>query len=138
MAQVAPGDRAYIKSDELFGEVTRTHILGLENSPVILRDDGRYVAFVGEKTSLVVNKETASDGVGTFTTPLDVRLVGIELLTAHGVPQETQALMFTNFVTKLSKAQRAGYTAQFDSVDASQPDQLKGFLDAMVAALTAL
>jgi len=135
MAQVAQGDRAYLKSSGLFGDVTRTNLLNLANSPVLLRDDGVQVAFAGDETHEVVNKVTASDGVGSVTVPVDVRLVGVQLLTQAGVSAATQATMFDNFV-KLTKGERDTYVAAFEAVDQSKPDEVRAFLNSMVQGLT--
>jgi hypothetical protein len=135
MAQVQQGDRAYLKKDGLFGDVKRMNLLNLQNSPVLLRDDNVLVGYVGDKVHDIVNKQTASDGNGTVQVPVDVRIIGIQLLTQFGVSQETQATMFTNFVG-LPKEQRDVFVAAFDAVDQSKPDEVKTFLDNMVAGLT--
>lgn len=135
MAQVAEGDRAYLKSSGLFGDVKRTNLLNLPHSPVLLRDDGQLVAFAGEAVHEVVNKATASDGIESVTVPVDVRLVGIQLLTQTGVSAEIQAAMFDNYV-KLTKEQRDTYVAAFEAVDQSKPAEVKAFLQSMVQGLT--
>lgn len=135
MAQVSQGDRAYLKSSGLFAEVTRTNLLNLRDSPVLLRDDGQLVAFAGDATHEVVNKSTASDGVGSVTVPVDVRVIGIHLLTQAGVSAETQASMFNNFV-RLPKSERDTYVAAFEAVDQSKPEEVRAFLNNMVQGLT--
>jgi hypothetical protein len=135
MSQVATGDRAYLKAEGLFGEVTRTTLLALPNSPVLLRDDGKVVAFAGEKVHEVVNKQTASDGITTIPLPVDVRVIGIQLLNQRGVGEDIQATMFRNFVA-LPRAQRDTFVAAFEAVDTSNPAELNAFLDNMVAGLT--
>lgn len=138
MSQVAPGDRAYVKSDGLYGEVTRTNVLNLPHAPLVLKDSGKYEAFFGPRTTEVVNKSTASDGITTIELPVDVKLVGIDLLTAHGTDAATQTLMFENFVNKLTRAQRDQYAAAFKQVDPTNAQSLSAFLDSMIQTLTAL
>ncbi|KAG5188950.1 hypothetical protein JKP88DRAFT_287033 [Tribonema minus] len=139
MAHVTPGARAYIKPDDFYGDVVRTTVLNLANSPVVQRDDGKLRAFMGQEVAEVVNKETKSDGVETVDDlPLDVRMVGIELMSAMGIPQETQALMFNNWLSKLTKEQRTAYTTQFAAVDTNDAAAVGAFITAMTAALTAL
>jgi hypothetical protein len=138
MSHVGPGVRAYLKNDGLFGEVVRTNLFNLANAPVILRDDGVVEAFVGQKVVEVVNKTTGSDGVETVTVPLDVRVVGTQVLNAFGVPAEEQASMFTKFVTKLTRAQRDAYASAFAALDSADTAAVSAFVDQMRTAFNAL
>lgn len=139
MAHVPNGARAYIKPDDFYGDVIRTTTLNLQNSPVVQRDDGKMRAFLGQEVAEVVNKDTGSDGIETVTDlPLDVRMVGIDLMNLMGIAQETQATMFNNWLYKLTKEQRAAYTTQFAAVDTSDTAAVGAFISAMVAALSAL
>jgi hypothetical protein len=134
--QVSNGDRAYLKKAGLFGDVQRTTMLNLPNSPVLLRDDGLLVGYVGDDTHDIVNKTTASDGLTSVDVPLDVRVIGIQLLTQHGTSEEVQAKMFTKFVS-LPKSERDTFVAAFEAVDQSNVAEVNAFLDNMVAGLTA-
>ena len=137
---VSVGTRTYIPSNEGFGSVSRTSFLGLKNSPVVTMDDGSVIALAGQAALKdVVPTATKKNALNEeVNLPLDIRVVGIDLLTAHGVDADTQALMFSNYITKLSKAQRAQYTAAFDNIDQSDPAKLTEFLDNMVATMSAL
>lgn len=139
MAHVPAGSRAYIKADDFYGEVVRTTVLNLQNCPVVQRDDGKLRAFLGPEVVEVVNKETKSDGVVVVADlPLDVRMVGIELMGAMGVPLATQGTMFNNWLYKLTKEQRATYTSQFAAVNITDQAAVGAFISNMIAALTAL
>lgn len=134
MSQVQVGDRAFLKDSGIFGDVQRTTVLGLANCPVVQRDDGEVYAFLGSATTEVVNKQTGSDGKSTVEVPVDVRLVGIDLLTAHGTPADVQTRMFDNFIA-LPRAQRDAMAASFKQVNPADSTALGKFLDNMVAAL---
>jgi hypothetical protein len=139
MSHVPTGTRAYIKPDDFYGEVIRTTTLNLQNSPVVQRDDGKLRAFLGTEVVEVVNKETKSDGIEIVADlPLDVRMVGIDLMGAMGVPQATQGAMFNSWLYKLTKEQRATYTTQFAAVDVADHAAVGAFITNMIAALTAL
>ncbi|KAG5184077.1 hypothetical protein JKP88DRAFT_244946 [Tribonema minus] len=141
MSLLQVGKRPFIPSKAMFGEVKRTNMLGLSNAPVLQLDDDSLAGFAGEpvKTELYdpVTKKNALDDL-IATVPLDVRALGRVQLTAAGIPQDQQTIMFRNFMTKLTEAQRDAYKAQFVAAQASgDPAQLQAFLSMMVAALQA-
>jgi hypothetical protein len=138
-AQVSVGERAYLKTKDIYGTVVRNNTLNLNNSPVLLRDDGKLEAFLGMKRTDVVNPVTLSDGMGIFeNVPIDVRTTGIAMLTQAGIPNETQAVMFDNWLNKLTKEQRSTMTDQWNSVDKTDAAALGAFLQTMVSSLTSL
>ncbi|KAG5187456.1 hypothetical protein JKP88DRAFT_276177 [Tribonema minus] len=116
-------------------------MLGLSNAPVLQLDDDSLFGFAGQpvRTELYdpVTKKNALDDL-IATVPLDVRALGRVQLTAAGIPQEEQTIMFRKFMTKLTEEQRDAYKAQFVAAKASgDPAQLQAFLSMMVAALRA-
>lgn len=142
MSLIEPGKRPYVTSKNMYGEITRTNMLGLLSAPIMTMDDNTLVGFAGApvKTDLVdpVTKKNLMDDEFD-SLPLDVRDIGRAQLTAHGVSAETQTLMFSNFMTYLTQEQRDQYTAQWMGVNASgDAVQISSFIDAMVAALIAL
>jgi len=96
---VKPGDRAYLPVAQQFGDVTRSHILGLKKGCVVRSDDGKLVAFCGRKTDEVVEKESARDGNGIeIAVPTDVKAIGPEILSRFGVSDVDQVALFQKFV----------------------------------------
>lgn len=133
---IAPGSRAYVKDNDLFGTVTRTNLLGLSNTPVIQLDDGKSQAYIGPLRKNVVDAEKKVDFDGqSVSVPLDVFGVGRDQLTAFGVSAEKQNQMFQKWRT-LPKNQQEAYTQSWDSLDKNDSTALQGFLQGMIDALS--
>jgi hypothetical protein len=134
------GERAYISTVDDFGNVTRPSFLGLQHAPVVLMDDNTLKGFAGHQAlTVVVPIDVKQNALSEeIDVPLDVRMVGIAQLTAAGVPTETQALMFDNFRNKLTKEQRAQYSAMWLSASSSSPEEQVAFMQSMVSMLTSL
>jgi hypothetical protein len=134
---IAKGSRAFLKDVNDFGTVQRTNLLGLQDSPVVLLDDGSARAFAGGRRSEVVNVEAKADGLGNpvSTIPLDVFAVGGAQLTEFGVPAAQQTEIFKKW-RQLSDTQKASFMEQWEEVDASDQASLNAFLQMMVDALS--
>src|SRR6476646_2317109 len=132
------GLRTYVAAPEIsdFGTIERTSFLGLTNAPVITLDDGRKVGLAGtDALKHVVPVNTGKNLMDeTIEVPLDVRTVGIQVMTAMSYSAETQATMFENFV-KLPKSQRDEYAGLWLTVKDKTPEEQKTFVEDMIAAL---
>ena len=136
-AIIAPGARAFVKEASDFGTVQRTNLLGLANTPVILMDDGTAKAYAGQRRAEVVNTELKKDVLGNefADVPLDVFAVGLQQLTAFGVPAETQTAIFTKW-RSLPSDQKQAFIAQWEQVDSDDSAELNAFLQQMVDHLS--
>lgn len=133
---ITPGSRTYLKDQSLFGTVTRTNLLGLSNTPVIQRDDGKTQAYVGHMRSNVVDAEKNLDFEGQpVAVPLDVFRIGREQLTAFGVPAEKQTAMFQKW-RSLPQNQQEAYTQTWSTLDKNDSTAVQNFLEGMIAALS--
>ena len=109
MPHVSKGDRVYVTSAKMFGEVTKTSILGTD-AVVVECDNGSLHAVCGEDVLEVVEKSTSKDGRGsTRELPTDVRVIGPQILESMGVDENTRAALFQKFMvldedTRLEKA----------------------------------
>lgn len=138
MSHIPIGGRAYVPFKDEFGFNRRRNFLGLQSATAVVQtDDGQLWGFAGHEanTDLVV-PETKENGLGEVveTMPTDFRIAGIQVLTSLGVPEETQIQMFTNFMVRFTKAERAGYVAQYDAIKDS-PEGIAQFASAMAAML---
>lgn len=96
---IKPGDRAYLPVAQQFGDVTRSHVLGLQKGCVVRSDNGKLVAFCGDKTAEIVEKDSAQDGNGTqVAVPSDFKVIGPEILGKFGVSDADQVALFQKFV----------------------------------------
>lgn len=96
---IKAGDRAYLPAAQQFGDVTRSHILGLKKGCVVRSDNGKLVAFCGDKTAEIVEKESAQDGNGSqVEVPSDFKVIGPEILARFGVSDADQAALFQKFI----------------------------------------
>lgn len=96
---VHPGDRAYLPSSDMFGDVTRDSILGLKKACVVRSDDGRLTAFCGNVASTVVEKNSAKDGSGnTIDVPTDVKVIGPAVLSKFEINETDQFALFHKFI----------------------------------------
>ena len=96
---VHPGDRAYLPSSGMFGDVTRDSILGLKKACVVRSDDGRLTAFCGNVASTVVEKNSAKDGSGnTIDVPTDVKVIGPAVLSKFEINETDQFALFHKFI----------------------------------------
>jgi hypothetical protein len=130
------GSRAYVKSFDNFGQISRPTFLGLVNAPVVQLDDGSFVGMAG-KSALedVVPTSTGKNySDQTVVLPLDVKTVGTATLTGLNIPADKQTLMFEKFV-KLPKDQRTALADQWIAVSTGTDADKKAFVDKMVAAL---
>lgn len=137
MAFIETGERAYVKSVEVFGAKQRT-FLGIQNSAVVVCDDGKYRAFAGNVADEdLVSAVSKKDGHGDeIPIPTDFRMVGISVLTAAGIPEATQITMFNNFMTNYTKEQRDIYVAMYDGLDKNDPSAVEAFVTQMISLLS--
>ncbi|CAM9884115.1 unnamed protein product, partial [Chrysoparadoxa australica] len=105
--------------------------------PVITRDDGKQVAYLGEKAKMeVVDKDTGKDGFGSVVTlPLDVRIEGLTVMDALGTPADVQATMWANWLA-LTVPEKTAITDQYALVDKSDNAQVLAFVQSMINSLT--
>jgi hypothetical protein len=134
------GSRAYVTIVDDFGNINRPSFLGLKNAPVLQMDDGTLRGFAGEQAmESVVPVDVGKNAIDqTIDLPVDVRITGIAQLTAAGVPTETQALLFDNWRTKLTKAQRTQYSNVWQSTSSSSPEEKVAFVQSMISMLSSL
>ena len=94
----------------MFGDVTRTTVLGVE-AVGLVDDEGTTKAFFGTNLKEdLVSKDTGVDGTGAaITVPIDVRKEGIEVLTAMNIPPEEQRLKFVKFMGMFDQPTRRAY-----------------------------
>lgn len=130
------GARAYVKSADNFGQISRPSFLGLKTAPVIQLDDGSFVGVAGQPalTDVVPVSTGKNYSNETVTLPLDVKIVGTETLTAMNIPAPHQTAMFDAFL-KLPKETRQEYAAAWTAVSAGSDADKKAFVDKMIAAL---
>ena len=123
MVHVSEGERTYIKDIDEFGDVTRSGFLGLTSGGAVVEcDDGVMRAYCGsEYPSQLVNKTTGKDGHDSdHTVPTDVKIVGVEILTAEGLDEKSQKALFQKFMVMSSVDRQEkinGWVANKDNVD---------------------
>ena len=134
--EVTVGARTYLQDVETFGNIQRTSVLGLANSPVIGLDTGRSVAYFGAQRTKVVDAVEQKDiATGTsVAVPLDVKTVGYEQLTQLGVPadQQTAALLKWD---QLSADARATHISQWLAVDKTDTSAVTTFVTDLMSIL---
>ena len=135
--QVAKGTRAFLKSVNDFGTVQRTNLLGLQNSPVVVLDDGTAVAFAGGRRVEVVDVAGKVDVLGNPVPfiPSDVFRVGAVQLTEFGVPEAQQTEIFKRW-RQVPDAQKQEFVRQWESLDTANTASLNAFLQMMVDELS--
>lgn len=110
MSHVTLGERVYVKGTDMFGDVTRTTVLGVD-AVSLVDDEGTAKAFFGTTAKTVlVPKTTGVDGtVAQVTVPVDVKEEGIEVPTAMNIPPEEQHLRFVKFMGMFDQQTRRAY-----------------------------
>ena len=129
-------DRVFIVDKSEFGNITRP-FLGIDGSKVVVSDTGLNLGYAGPLAlQEIVYTETQKNLLDqTFPLPLDFRLVGISIMTALGIPAQTQETMFTNFITNFTQAQRQTYIQAFEAVDSNDSQAVQDFVNQMLALL---
>lgn len=129
-------DRVFVVDHTVYGNITRP-FLGIEGSKVIVADTGDLLGYAGQPAlEEVVYTATQKNLLNqTFPLPLDFRRVGIQIMTALGIPIETQTTMFNNFITNFTPTQRQAYIAAFDAVDPNDSQAVADFVNQMLALL---
>ncbi|CAM9207430.1 unnamed protein product, partial [Pylaiella littoralis] len=132
MAHVAVGERVYVKDTDVFGDIARKRVLGVD-AVSLVDDEGNTVAYFGAKIdSDIVNKETGLDGSGAdVEVPVDVKEEGIEVLSAMNVSAEDQRLMFVKFMGMFDQETRRAYVADWKEKK-GDPELRKTFLEGMM------
>lgn len=135
--EIAKGTRAYLKDVNDFGTVQRTNLLGLQNSPVVVLDDGTARAFAGGRRREVVDVATKVDVLGNPVplVPVDVFKVGAVQLTEFGVPEAQQTEIFKKW-RLLPEAQKTEFIHRWEGLDTSDIASLNAFLQMMVDELS--
>lgn len=135
MSHVTLGERVYVKGTDMFGDVERTTVLGVE-AVSLVDDEGTTKAFFGtNKESAIVKKDTGVDGTGaTVDVPVDVREEGVNVLTAMNISPEDQRLKFAKFMGMFDQATRRSYMDEWVAKkdDTAQREAfLQGLMDAL-------
>lgn len=132
MSHVSIGERVYVKGTDMFGDVARTTVLGVE-AVSLVDDEGNTKAFFGNNSKAgIVNKTSGLDGSGsTVEVPLDVKEVGIAVLTATNVSPDEQRLMFVKFMGMFDQATRRAYMTDWEAKK-DDPDQRAAFLQGLM------
>lgn len=135
MPHVTLGERVYVKDTDMFGDVTRTTVLGVE-AVSLLDDEGTTKAFFGTTLDTgLVGKDSGVDGTGaTVDVPVDVRQEGIAVLTALNVAPEEQRLKFVKFMGMFDQATRRAYMDDW-VLKKDDPTQRAAFLQGLLADL---
>ncbi len=135
MPHVTLGERVYVKGTDMFGDVTRTTVLGVE-AVSIVDDEGTTKAFFGTNLDTgIVGKEVGVDGTGTAVdVPVDVRQEGVAVLTALNIPPDRQRLTFVKFMGMFDQATRRGYMDEW-VLKKDDPAQSAAFLQGLLADL---
>lgn len=96
---VSKGSRVFVKSVKMFGEVTKMGALGTD-AVVVKCDDGSLHVMCGENVKGdIVEKDTSKDGNGVeVPLPIDVRVIGPDILESFGVDEQTRATLFQKFL----------------------------------------
>lgn len=135
MAHVTLGERVYVKGADMFGDVTRKIVLGVEAVSVV-DDAGVTKAYFGaESKEGVVKKDTGVDGTGAqVEVPVDVREEGVEVLSAMNIPAEEQRVRFAKFMGMFDQATRRAYMDEWVAKK-DDPAQRTAFLQGLLEAL---
>ena len=110
MTHVTLGERVYVKGTDMFGDVERTTVLGID-AVSLVDDEGTTKAFFGTTLATeIVGKAAGVDGTGAaVAVPVDVKEEGIEVLTAMNIPPGEQRLKFVKFMGMFDQATRREY-----------------------------
>lgn len=129
-------NRVFVTDRSEFGNITRS-FLGIQGSKVVVSDLGINAGYAGQPAlEDVVFTSTGKNQLDqTFPLPLDFRVVGVQIMTAIGIPDATQLIMFQNFMTNFTPIQRAQYIAAFEAVDQNDPNAVQAFVSQMLAML---
>lgn len=114
MSHVTLGERVYVKGTDMFGDVERTRVLGVEAVSVV-DDEGVTKAFFGSnKDTAIVKKDTGVDGTGaTVDVPVDARVEGAEVLSAMNISPEEQNMAFVKFMGMFDQEKRREYMEEW-------------------------
>ena len=114
MTHVTLGERVYVKGTDMFGDVTRTTVLGVD-AVSLVDDEGITKAFFGTNLSTeIVGKSAGVDGTGAaVTVPVDVKEEGIQVLTAMNITPEEQHLKFVKFMGMFDQPARRAYMEEW-------------------------
>lgn len=128
MSHVDVGERVFVQSDDMFGDVTRTTVLGI-NAIGLVDDEGVTRAFFGSKArSDIAQKGSGQTGDGvTVDVPLDVKTEGAGVLSAMNISPAEQGLMFIKFMGMFDKVTRRAYMGEWVKVR-DDPTQRAAFL----------
>lgn len=135
MPHLTLGERVYVKGTNMFGDVTRTTVLGVE-AVSIMDDEGTTKAFFGASVDTgIVGKTSGVDGTGaTVDVPVDVRQEGVAVLTASNVPPAEQPLKFVKFMGMFDQATRRAYMDDW-VIKKDDPTQRAAFVQGLLADL---
>lgn len=135
MPHVTLGERVYVTGTDMFGDVTRTKVLGVE-AVSIVDDEGTTKAFFGASVDTgIVGKTSGVDGTGTTVdVPVDVRQEGVSVLTALNVSPAEQQMKFIKFMGMFDQATRRAYMDDW-VLKKDDPAQRAAFLQGLLADL---
>jgi hypothetical protein len=132
-------DRAFALDKGLYGNVARRNVLGLANAPELVLDDTNRVAYFGRNVvEKIVDPQTGHDGLGVeHSLPLDVKIIGYQVLTQFGYTAEQQEGLMAAWLV-MPQAQKDDYSAQWKVLDTTDIPAVTAFVTSLVTALTAL
>ena len=135
MPHVTLGERVYVKGTDMFGDVIRTTVLGVE-AVGLVDDEGTTKAFFGTNMATgIVGKDVGVDGNGSAVAiPVDVRQEGIEVLTAMNFSPEVQRLKFVKFMGMFDQATRRAYMDDW-ILKKDDPTQREAFIQGLITDL---
>lgn len=112
--------------------------MGLANAPELVLDDTNRVAYFGRSViEKIVDPQTGHDGLGNeHPLPLDVKIVGYDVLTQFGYSTTQQEALLAAWLT-LPQAQKDDYTAQWKILDVTNTSDVTAFVTSLVNALQA-
>lgn len=131
---VSKGSRVFVKSEKMFGEVTKLGALGTD-AVVVECDDGSLHVMCGEHVkSDIVDKDTSKDGNGLeVSLPTDVRVIGPAILESFGVDEQTRAALFQKFLL-LDESVRLEKAAYWET-NQNDESKMKSFLEELIDVL---
>lgn len=135
MSHVSLGERVYVKGTDMFGDVTRTTVLGV-TAVSLVDDEGTTKAFFpATAKTAIVGKDSGMDGTGaTVDVPVDVRQEGVAVLGAMGVPDDEQRIQFIKFMGMFDQETRRAYMDEW-LLKKDDPTQRAAFLQGLMTAL---
>lgn len=129
------GDRVFAGPTGKYGIVTATRLLG-KNGLVIKNDDGSISAYTTARARAeIYAKDTEKNGDGLVVDiPMDVRVEGVEVLTALNILPAQQTLYFYKFLIGLTTEEQNNCINGFNTAKNNAAEK-ESFLTNLLATL---